>query len=161
MCDNIISKNSFMLKYCRDKYITQKMCEKAANGFSPTLNFVPDWFVTTKMIKKLFTASHADGNIFYFNEDSSNVVFNCNEMGILDIDLNNINLNNDFDEDDPGTIIHVRLLAWHLKFEKCEALKKELNEELMPVVSHPNRWWDWCTSEDEKKEIDPMFIEEL
>ena len=31
----------------------------------------------------------------------------------------------------------------------------------MPVAWHPNRWWDWCMSEDEKKEIDPMFIEEL
>ena len=31
----------------------------------------------------------------------------------------------------------------------------------MQVVKHPNRWWDWCLSGDEKKEIDPMFIEEL
>ena len=31
----------------------------------------------------------------------------------------------------------------------------------MPVAWHPSRWWDWCVSEDEKKEIDPMFIEEL
>ena len=31
----------------------------------------------------------------------------------------------------------------------------------MPVAWHPDRWWDWCMSEDEKKEIDPMFIEEL
>ena len=31
----------------------------------------------------------------------------------------------------------------------------------MPVVWYPNRWWDWCMSKDEKKEIDPMFIEEL
>ena len=29
----------------------------------------------------------------------------------------------------------------------------------MPVVWHPNRCWDWCMSENEKKEIDPMFIE--
>ena len=29
----------------------------------------------------------------------------------------------------------------------------------MPVAWHPKRWWDWCVSEDEKKEI--MFIEEL
>ena len=28
-------------------------------------------------------------------------------------------------------IIHVRLLAWHIKFEKRKAVKKELNEELM------------------------------
>ena len=33
--------------------------------------------------------------------------------------------------DDPETIIHVRLLASHSKFEKRKALKKELNEELM------------------------------
>ena len=52
-------------------------------------------------------------------------------MGILNIDLNNINLDDNFDEDDLDTIIHVRLL--NLK------TKKELNEELMPVVWHPIR----------------------
>ena len=31
----------------------------------------------------------------------------------------------------------------------------------MPVAWHSNRWWDWCVSEDQKKEIDPMFIKEL
>ena len=60
-------------------------------------------------------------------------------MGILNTDLTNINLDDNFDEDDPGTIIHDRLLAWHIKFKKHKALKKELNEELMPVAWHPNR----------------------
>ena len=50
-------------------------------------------------------------------------------------------------------IIYVRVLAWHIKFEKHKAFKKELNEELMPVAWHPNRWWDWWVSEDEKKVI--------
>ena len=40
-------------------------------------------------------------------------------------------------------------------------LKKELSEKLIPVAWHPNRWWDWCMSEDEKKEIDSIFIEQL
>ena len=31
----------------------------------------------------------------------------------------------------------------------------------MPVAWHPNRWWDWFMSDDEKKEIDPMSIKEL
>ena len=61
------------------------------------------------MIKKLFTALHTDENILYFNEDSGDAVFKCNEMGFLNIDLNNINLDNNFDEDDPDTIILVRL----------------------------------------------------
>ena len=71
------------------------------------------------MIKKLFISYFADNKKLYFNEDSANVVFNCNEMGILNIDLHN-----DVDEGDPDTIIFIRLLAWHIKFEKCKALKK-------------------------------------
>ena len=56
-------------------------------------------------------------------------------MDILNIDLNCINL----DEDDSNTIIHVQLLAWRTKFEKLKTLLKELNEELMSVLCHPNR----------------------
>ena len=48
-------------------------------------------------------------------------------VGILSIDLNNINLDDtNYDKDDPETIIYVQLLAWHIKFEKCKALKKSL-----------------------------------
>ena len=42
------------------------------------------------MIKKLFTAMYADENIPYFYENSDNVVFNCNDVGILNIDINEI-----------------------------------------------------------------------
>ena len=75
------------------------------------------------MIKGLYTALYADENILYFNEDSGDAVFSCNEVGVLCIDLN---LGNNFNEDHPDTIILVRLLAWHIKFEKRKALKKEL-----------------------------------
>ena len=67
---------------------------------------------------------YPDENTLYFDEDSGNVVFNRNGMGILNIDLNNINLDNHFDEDNRDTIILVRLLAWYIKFEKREALKR-------------------------------------
>ena len=63
------------------------------------------------MIKKIFTALYADENILHFNENSGNVVFSCNEMGIYNIDLNNVNLDNNIDGDDPDTIILIRLLA--------------------------------------------------
>ena len=48
MCDKVVSKDSFMLKYCLDRYKTQGMCDKAVDIFLPTLTFVPDWFVTKK-----------------------------------------------------------------------------------------------------------------
>ena len=68
------------------------MCDEAVDDCLAALKFVPDWFVITKMIKILFTAFYADENVLYFNEDSGNVVLTCNEMGILNIDLNNVNL---------------------------------------------------------------------
>ena len=69
---------------------------------------------------------YADENILYFNEDSSNAVFNCNEMRNLNIDLNNINLDHtNHEEDDPDTIILIRLLAGHNKFEKRKYLKND------------------------------------
>ena len=82
-------------------------------------------------------------------------------MGIVNIDLNNISLDDNFDEEDPNNIILIRLLAWHTKFEKRKELKKELNLEIMLVVCYHKRWWDWCVLEDEKKDTDPMFIKEL
>ena len=47
-------------------------------------------------------------------------------MGVLNIDLNGINLDNNFDEDDTDTIILIRYLAWHIKLDKRKELKKML-----------------------------------
>ena len=95
------------------------MCDKAVDDCLASLKFVPDWIVTSKMIKELFTTLYADENILYFKEDSDNVMFSCNEVSFLNIDLNNINLDNtNYEEDDPDTFIHSRRLAWHFKFEK-------------------------------------------
>ena len=103
------------------------------------MKLIPDWFVTNKMIKKLFTALYKDKNILNLDEDFGDAVFNYNEMGIVNIDLNNINLDDNFDEEDPKNIILMRLLAWHINSEKPKELKKELNKELMLVAWHPNR----------------------
>ena len=67
---------------------------------------------------------YTNENILYFDDDFGHVVFNCNKMDILDIDLNYINLDNNFAEDDPDAIIHVRLLTWHIRFQNCKAPKK-------------------------------------
>ena len=89
-----------------------------------------------KVIKKCFTALHAAESLLYFNGDSGDVVFICNETGILNNisldNINNISLHNNFDKEDPGSNILVRPLAWHIEFEKR-------NQRI----------------------IDPMFIEEL
>ena len=162
MCDKIASDHPFKLKYCHDRYKTQEMCNKAIDDFLPALKFVPDWFITSKMTKKLLAALYTERNIniLYINAGSGDSVFSFNRIGIFSIDLSNINLDDtNFDADDPETFIHIRLLAWHIKFESHKALKIELNDELMLLAWHPRRWWNFCMAEDETKEIEPMFME--
>ena len=65
-----------------------------------------------------------------------NAVFSFNEMSILSIDLNNVNLDNNFHEDGSDTIIYIRHLACHIKFEKSKALKKAVSKELIPIAWH-------------------------
>ena len=56
MCNIIICEDLFWTRHVPDQYKTQQMCDKAVDDCLATLKFVPDWFVTSKMIKKLFTA---------------------------------------------------------------------------------------------------------
>ena len=104
MCDRVVSEDPFLIVYCLDKckiqrmfdetvddflkvycpgkYKTQRMCDGAVDDSLAAVKLIPDWFVISKTIKKLYTALYADKNILYFDEDSGNVVFSCNEMGI-------------------------------------------------------------------------------
>ena len=131
MCDRVGSVDPFFDSNCPDIYKTQRMYDEVVDNYLATLKFIPDWFVTSKMIKKILTTLYTDDNILYFNEDSGNAVFSCNDMGVLNIDLND-NLDDvDYNEDDHKTITHIKILAWYIKFEKRKAFRKDLNEELM------------------------------
>ena len=37
-------------------------------------------------------------------------------------------------------------------YKKRKAQKASIKEELLPIAWHPSRYWDWCMSEEEKKE---------
>ena len=42
-------------------------------------------------------------------------------------------------------------------YEQHKAPKAKIKEELMPVAWHPDRWWNWCVPEHEKKELEIYF----
>ena len=77
------------------------MCDEAVHDCLAALKCIPHWFATSRIFKKLFTVLYADDGLLFFDEDSGNVTFCCNEMGILRVNLSNIYLDNTFDEDDP------------------------------------------------------------
>ena len=41
---------------------TQEMCDKAVDNFLPTLKFVPYWFVSNEIIKKVYSALFTDND---------------------------------------------------------------------------------------------------
>ena len=130
MCESVVSENPFLIVYCPDRYKTQRMCDEAFDECPAALKFIPDWFGTSKMLEKFDNALHASDDILFFNESFDKVTFVANQRHNLAVDLDEINLDHDnnFYEDDPDTIVHVRLLAWHSKFEKCKAFNKKISK---------------------------------
>ena len=66
---------------------------------------------------------YADGKMFYFNEGSGNFVFFCNEIGILNIYIININLDNNFDKDDPDGGIFA-----------CQKMRKKKQNQFLLIL---------------------------
>ena len=64
--------------------------------------------------------------IYLFHGDFNKVTLFTNQIDIVAVDLDKIIIDygNSFDEDDPETIIYVRLLAWCSKFKKRKSLRK-------------------------------------
>ena len=59
-------------------------------------------------------------------------------MGILSVDLNNINLDDvKYDDDDPEAIIHVRLVSLHNKCKQRKSFENDRSKVLVPVPWHP------------------------
>ena len=113
----VVTLYPFLIVYCSDKYKFQKLCDEGVNDCLAVLN-IYSWLVCYKLnYYKTLYCFVCRCCLLFFYEDSDNVPLCCNEMGILSVNLHNINLDN-FDEGDPDTIILIRHLAGHSKFKK-------------------------------------------
>ena len=63
------------------------MRDEAVDDSLAALKLIPELFVTSKMIKKLYTALYVDDGLLFFDEDSGDVTFCCDEMGIFSVIL--------------------------------------------------------------------------
>ena len=82
------------------------------------------------MITGLDIAGFSNHDVVFVNEYSGNVIFSSDEMSILSVDLDRIILDDvNFDEDDPETIFHVRLMTWLNRFKQRRAFKKDKSKK--------------------------------
>ena len=119
MCEQIVSKDLFLMFYCPDKYKTQRKCDEALDDCVAVLIFFLIGLLQVKLLKNCSCALHANDDILF-----NNVIFIANQIHTLTVDLNKSNLDNDniLSKDDPDTVIHVTLLFWYSKFEKHKTL---------------------------------------
>ena len=96
------------------------MCKKKkVDSYLLALKFVPDWFATSKASEKLNNAVFPNDDIILDDTDSDIVTFFINDIDLNSINLNNVNLDDDnFVDCDPGTINHVKLVAWFNRNKK-------------------------------------------
>ena len=101
------------------------MCDKAVGTSPPALKVVPDWFVTNRMVEIPDNVVISENSVVFVNEDSHNVTRFSDNVGLNTIYVNNINLDNEnFVDDDPGAIIHVKFIVWCDRYKQCKIFKK-------------------------------------
>ena len=104
------------------------------------------------MLKDLHEVMIFSHHVVLVHANSDDVTFFSDDMGLVNVDLNNFSLDDDnFDIVYPETIIPVRLMAScnrHKQHKACK--KKKKKERIIPVTWHPTGWLGWCLSKDKK-----------
>ena len=155
MCDEVVERIPRVLELAPDQYKTQEMCNKAVQSDPKVLSYVPDQYKTQEMCNE---AVQSDRKVLSYVPDQYKTQEMCNEavekspeflMFVLDwfVTLQEI-CNEDFDD---------AFITWRDAYIKRKTQKAKIKEELMSVAWHPDRWWNWCVPEHEKKELEIYF----
>ena len=92
MSDRLFSDETFMLIYCLVRCKIQKMCDEAVDGFLAASKFIPDRFVTSKMLESFHDTLFSNFDVLVFDQGFIKVACFSNEMDILIVDLDKVNL---------------------------------------------------------------------
>ena len=137
MCNEAVQRDPWMLEHVPDQYKTQEMCNEAVQRDAEVLEYVPDQFVTQEMCNEAVEKSNG---FLMFVPDW---FVTLQEMW-----------HEDFDDDDV-------LITCRDAYIKRKAQKTKIKKEIMLVARHPDRWWNWCVPEDEKKELEKYLSKNL
>ena len=134
MCNKAVEDESETLEFVPDSLKTKTICDRAIEEGPYNLKFIPDHFKTQEICDKMVRGDQ------YSLQFVPDWLITKQQLKIMGDHCNNI---------------------WFIKgfegYKKRKAQKAKLKEELMPVAWHPSRYWDWCMSEEEKKETEKLW----
>ena len=50
-----------------------------------------------------------------------------------------------------------KFFEWYDGYKKRKVQKASIREGLLPISWYPSRYWDWCMSEDEKRDTEKLW----
>ena len=131
MCIKAAEKDPWLLRHLSHHFKTQEISERAVEEGLYVLEFVADRFKTKEVCDK--AVSHDPSSLRYVPD--------------YFVTQGQVKASHDDDE----------VIGWNDGYQKRRAQRAKIKEELMPIAWHPSRWWDWCMSEEEKKERKIVF----
>ena len=161
MYKKVVEKNPSSLQYVPDHLKTQGMCGKAIEVDTYTLKFVPDHLKTEEMCEKV---AEERSYLLQYVPNCLKMEETC-EKAVRDdpsslqfvphyfVTQQQLKIWHDYD----ACYYDDKLIEWYDGYQKRKAQKAMIKEELLPIVWYRSRWWDWCISEDEKKETEKLW----
>ena len=121
MCNSVVSKIPWLFSCIPDKYMSQEMCNNAVSETPWMLEYIPDQYKTQEMCNN--AVSETPWLLEYIPD-----YFVTKEMLKME----------DYKD-------------FHESYYKRKKLKKDIYDELVSIAWHPDRYREWCLTEDEKK----------
>ena len=122
------------------------MCEKAVKDEPYVMKYVPDHFKTQQLCYKAvkndpsFLQSVPD---WFITKEWIDMWYDDDKDKSFEL----------YDD----VLDKYDFFEWYEGYHKRKAQKAKIKDELIPIAWHPSRYWDWCISEDEKKETEKLW----
>ena len=139
----------------------QEICSEVIRNSPWALRFIPDHFKTHEMCNEAvgahpWTSEHVLDNLKrqeMCNEAVRRGPWNLRHVSHWFVTQQQIKIWHD----DCYYCNDNRLIKWYDGYKKQKAQKTSIKEELMHIAWHPSGYWDWCMSEDEKRDTEALW----
>ena len=161
MCKKAVAHNKYTLKYIPDCFITQEMCDVVMHVRLAVFFLVPDQSKTYEMCIKALEVDpwqlHDVPDHFKTQDMCDKAVkddpYSLQFVPDWFVTQQQLKI---WHDDDDDYCNDDEMIRWYHGCQKRKAQKAQIKKELMPIAWHPTRWWNWCMSEDEKKETEKL-----
>ena len=161
MCERAVENEAEAPEFVSDHLKAQGMCERAVENEPDALEFVPDHFKTQEMCERIIEKGPWELNFIPNHlkmkemcvraaEKYPQIVEFVPDWLVMQGQVKIWHNHNYYSKDDD-------LIKWHDGYQKRKVQKAQIKEELIFIAWHPSRWWDWCMSEDEKRETEKLW----